>query len=100
MEIIYHKRISHDLQAALSHYESEGGVTLANRFYDEVEEAVRSIIKNPKGYHFSDGGLRRFQFRRFPYNILYEVDGSFIWVAVIRHDSRHPSFGLRRSKNG
>ena len=100
MEFIFHQRISYDLRTALSYYEAEGGMKLADRFYDKVELAMSQIAKNPTGHHFSDGGYRRVQLETFPYNVLYEVDGSFIWIAVIRHNSRHPSFGLRRKKNG
>lgn len=98
MEFIFHKRISHDLRSGLSYYESEGGEELADRFYDSFEDALNRVSKNPKGHHFSDGGHRRIQLKTFPYHILYEIDGSFIWIAVLRHDKRHPSFGLRRLK--
>jgi plasmid stabilization system protein ParE len=96
---IFHKRISHDLRSALDHYEREGGTKLADRFFEEIQHAVDSIERNPEGHHFSDGGLRRIQLKSFPYNILFEIDGSFLWIAVLRHDRRHPSFGLRRKKS-
>ncbi|MEO5714150.1 MAG: type II toxin-antitoxin system RelE/ParE family toxin [Luteolibacter sp.] len=98
MEVVYHRLISKDLRAALVYYEGEGGSKLAERFFEEVENVVRAIIRHPAGHHFSDGGLRRLQLRSFPYHILYEIDGSFLWIAVLRHDRRHPDFGLRRIK--
>jgi plasmid stabilization system protein ParE len=98
LELIYHRRIAHDLRSALTYYESEGGPGLADRFYDDVESALENILQRPTGHHFSDGGFRRVQLSSFPYNILYEIDGSLIWIAVLRHDRRHPSFGLRRKK--
>jgi hypothetical protein len=33
---------------------------------------------------------------RFPYHFLYDTHAEFIFIFVVRHDKRHPSFGLRR----
>jgi toxin ParE1/3/4 len=98
VEIIYHRLISRDLRCALAYYEVEGGTKLADRFFEEVEEAIRAIRKQPTGHHFSDGGLRRVPLKSFPYHFLFEVADSAIWIAVLRHDRRHPSFGLKRTR--
>jgi len=98
VEIVFHKRLHHDLRSALNHYEMEGGPKLGDRFFEEVESALRLIERHPTGHHFSDGGLRRVALKSFPYHILYEADGLVLWIAVLRHDRRHPSFGLRRRR--
>lgn len=96
--IIYHRLIRRDLQSALDYYEAEGTAKLADRFFADVEATIRSIEQNPLGHHFSDGGLRRASLSSFPYHILYEAEPETIWIAVLRHDRRHPGFGLRRQK--
>lgn len=96
MEVIYHRLIVRDLRVALSYYESEGGTKLADRFFAEVEECVAKIISRPTAQHFSDGGYRRKTLHSFPYHILYDVDSLGIWIGILRHDRRHPSYGLRR----
>lgn len=96
--IVYHRLISRDLRSAINYYESEAGTALANRFFDEVEDTLRDILKNPTGNHFSDGGLRRAALKTFPYHFLYEIESDILWIAVLRHDRRHPSFGLSRQK--
>ena len=98
MEVVYHRLISKDLRGALAHYEAEGGSKLADRSFEEAEEAIRSIIRHPAGHHFSDGGLRRAPLKSFPYHFLYDADESILWIAVLRHDRRHPNFGLRRAR--
>ena len=98
MEVVYHRLISRDLRSALAHYEAEGGSKLADRFFEEVEDTIRSLIQHPTGHHFSDGGLRRIPLKSFPYHFLYEADDSILWIAVLRHDRRHPSFGLKRTR--
>jgi plasmid stabilization system protein ParE len=98
MEVIYHRLVVRDLRVALDYYESEGGSKLADRFFEEVEESVARIISHPTGHHFSDDGYRRVALRSFPYHILYDVDSLGIWIGILRHDRRHPSYGMRRTR--
>lgn len=98
MEVVFHRLINRDFSIAIDWYESEGGVALGDRFFDEAEIIVQSIEENPKGFHFSDGGFRRAALKSFPYHFLYEYEEGldFLRVLVLRHDQRHPSYGLRR----
>ena len=100
MEVTFHKLIAQDLRRAIAYYDSEGGTLLGDRFFAAVEECVRRITELPDGNHFSDGGYRRASLETFPYHFLYEIDSFGIWVAVLRHDKRHASYGLRRSQRG
>jgi len=97
-QVIYHRLIQRDIHSALDYYDREGGSKLGDRFFSEIQSAVIDIEQNPLRHHFSDGGLRRLSLKSFPYHILYEVGDAVIWVAVLRHDRRHPSYGLRRKK--
>jgi len=96
MEVIYHRLIQKDLHVALDYYESEGGPELADRFFDEAEDTVARVLKNPRGFHFQDRDLRRAQFKVFPYHFLFRDLGYAVRFHVLRHDRRHPSYGLRR----
>jgi plasmid stabilization system protein ParE len=96
MEVIFHRRIQRDLRSALAFYEVEGGLKLADRFFEEAEEAVVRTLRNPKGFHWAADGLRRVSFESFPYHFLFEESDRRIRFLVLRHDRRHPSFGLRR----
>lgn len=98
MEVIYHRLVVRDLRMALNYYELEGGTKLADRFFAEVEEGVAKIIAQPTAHYFSDDGYRRKALRSFPYHILYEVDALSIWIGILRHDRRHPSYGMRRKR--
>jgi hypothetical protein len=69
---------------------------LGTRFWDEVDEALDAIEANPTRHHFDASGLRRTNLRKFPYHVLFEEHLDVIRVLVIRHDHRHPSYGLRR----
>ncbi len=97
-EVFFHRLVNRDLRDALDYYEGKGGSKLGDKFYLEAEIAVAEIEANPTGHHFSDGGLRRVALDSFPYHFLYEVDSRYIWIPVLRHDRRHPRFGLTRKK--
>lgn len=72
--VTYHRLLNRDLRSALDYYEREGGTLLADRFFAEVEETIKSVENFPERNHFSDGGLRRASLDSFPYHFLYEID--------------------------
>lgn len=96
MGLVFHRLIQKDLKAALFYYDAEGGEKLGDRFFEEVEACVESIQKNPQRYHFIAGAVQRAPLKNFPYHLLYEKSPNRIMVLVLRHDKRHPSFGLKR----
>ena len=96
MEVIYHRRIQKDIRSALAFYEEEGGTKLGDRFFQEAEDTATRVIQNPIGFHFVTPNLRRASFDSFPYHFLYEKDDRSLRFLVLRHDKRHPNFGLRR----
>jgi hypothetical protein len=98
MDVSYHELIKKDLRAALAYYDSEGGAKLGDRFFDDVEASAARVIENPRRFHFAAEGLRRAPLAIFPYHFLYEEHGGLIYFLVLRHDRRHPSFGLRRRR--
>ena len=96
MRVIFHRRIQRDLRTALEYYEEEAGSTLGDRFFAEAEAVVSSVLKNPKRFHFVADGLRRASFTSFPYHFVFEEDPGRVRFLVLRHDKRHPGYGLRR----
>lgn len=100
MRVVYHELIKKDLRVALAYYDSEGGSKLSDRFFEEVEAAAARAIENPQRFHYAEeqGDLRRAPLDSFPYHFLYEEHGDTICFLVLRHDKRHPSYGLRRRR--
>ena len=96
MSVIYHKLIKKDLRAALAYYDSEGGPKLGDRFFNDVDATVAKVIDNPTHFHLVDDCLQRVALDAFPYHFLYETGDHSIHFLVLRHDKRHPSFGLKR----
>lgn len=64
---------------------------LGIRFADALEECLRSIQRNPKGLQIRQGRFRYDLVPRFPYRVVFTVDGDAVYVYQIRHTSRRPS---------
>jgi plasmid stabilization system protein ParE len=96
MRLIYHPRVQHDVTEALRYYDEVGGAALGDAFFDELCARTEMARAHPERFHFFDARHRRANLRRFPFHFLFRVAGDVVRVLVVRHDRRHPSFGLRR----
>ena len=64
---------------------------LGSRFADVLEECLRSIQRNPTGLQTRKGKFRHDRVARFPYRVVFTLDGDTVFVYQIRHTSRRPS---------
>ena len=96
MEIIYHRLFQRDINGAVKYYDGEGGTKLGDRFFAEVEAAVKKVIANPKHFHYIEDGFRRAPLDIFPYHLIFEESSVRLRFLILRHDRRHPSYGMRR----
>lgn len=95
-KIIFHRLIRKDLEGVLSYYERESGPELATRFFETFVDVAEKALNDPRRFHLAEGVLRRANLPGFPYHFLYREKPFGIRVLVLRHDRRHPDFGLRR----
>ena len=95
MELRFHRRVQGDPDEILEKYH---GISrdLGDDFFAEFQIAVTKIRAQPRFFHFDASGLRRCNFDRFPYHLLYDLHSGVNRVWVLRHDHRHPGYGLRR----
>lgn len=93
--IRFHPRVRHDLQEAYAYYATISD-RLAEDFWNESSDSIKRIEANPEAHHFDVSGIRRCNVKRFPYNILFAILHDRIRIGVVRHNSRAPSFGVRR----
>ena len=95
MQVIRHPRLASDIRQTALHY-AEVSERTRLAFWSELDGLLASIERNPRTHHFDSCGLRRANFKRFPYHLLYEVDEDTVFLVVLRHDRRHPDHGLKR----
>lgn len=78
----------------------ERSVRAADRFLDEMATLRERIVAIP-GLGHPCGRFRRVNLKRYPYHLLYAIsDSDEVWVLVMRHDSRHPDYGMDRTIPG
>lgn len=95
MEIFRHPKLAGDIRDVAAHYAEISERILAG-FWRELDSVLASISRNPRIHHFDPCGLRRANFRKFPYHLLYDVGENAISLIVLRHDKRQPDFGIDR----
>ena len=80
-----------DIREAAEHYEREASPELAKDFVREVRKAIRRITENPLLFLVRHKRLQvRWAFpKRFPYRIVFVVDGDVITVLCVVHAKRH-----------
>ena len=94
--VIFHKFVQRDMNEIIRYYTNEAGDALADRFYSAFISTVEKALSNPEYFHPLHGVVRRASISRFPYHFLYRKTASGIRVLVLRHDRRHPNYGMSR----
>lgn len=77
-----------DIQQAFAWYE-EQKTGLGFFFLEELEICYQKICNNPQYYTAINEWFRRIKIDRFPYLVIYEIDGNLVIVNAIRHTSRN-----------
>ncbi|TLD70664.1 type II toxin-antitoxin system RelE/ParE family toxin [Phragmitibacter flavus] len=94
--VIFHPLVQQDMDGVLSYYSEEASVSVADRFFQTFLRTVDRALFNPQGFHFANRVYRRADVAGFPYHFLYREMPYGIRILVLRHDRRHPSFGMKR----
>ena len=96
MKLVLHRRIRSDVDEIMEYYERAEHPELAQDFYHELRGFMLEAARRPSRHHFFKSDLRRVNLKRFPYHFLYRVVGDCVRVLVVRHNRRHPDYGLER----
>ena len=81
---------------AASRYDSESP-GLGSRFLDAVRPALAAIGEYPSAHPPIDDQTRRILLARFPYVLVYRIDGNGdVIILAVAHTSRKPGYWRRR----
>jgi plasmid stabilization system protein ParE len=69
---------------------------LGLEFLDELDRAVRRVVDFPLLFPEIERGIRRCRLARFPYGLIYGVDGETIVVLAVAHLHRQPRYWIGR----
>ena len=97
MKLHYHRLVQREVNEAVGWYEGcrDG---LGDDFFLKLKAALDAILANPEshGFWLSSKTVRRAKLKRFPYAVLYEIRPGKIRILCVRHDKRHPGYGMSR----
>ncbi len=80
-----------DIQLAYEWYE-EQKIGLGYSFLNEIDICFSKICTHPLQYGLINGWVRKIKVNRFPFLIVFEIEGGTVFINAVRHTSRHPKF--------
>lgn len=96
MNLLYHRSVQRDVSEVIAYYDRAGGAELGDAFFAELTAQVQAAQSRPEKFHPVAGKLRRANLHRFPYHFLFRCSGDTIRILVVRHNRRHPAYGIER----
>jgi plasmid stabilization system protein ParE len=69
---------------------------LGLEFLNEVEQTIASILAHPRSGPTISPNIRRRIARRFPFGVLYAIDGKKIVIVAVAHLKRRPGYWKER----
>ena len=96
MKVEVDSNVYTDLLEIMEYYDAEGGPGLAADFYGEFRLYANAAGERPYSFPAA-GNLRRVNLQKFPHHFLFQIlDDTTLRILIIRHNRRHPDFGLDR----
>ena len=96
MKVELDSKVYTDLLEIMEYYDGEGGAGLAADFYAQFRAYAKMAGERPYSFP-SFGELRRVNLPKFPHHFLFQIlDDETLRILIVRHDRRHPAFGLDR----
>ena len=95
--IIFHPEAAEELDQAIIWYE-EQQADLGRFFFDEYLALRDEIVANPQHFAFTFEDIRRANFHRFPYFIVFSVEEDALFIYGIMHQKRNPKAWQERVK--
>ena len=102
MKFRIHEEARAELIEAADYYEREQS-GLGAEFTTFADDALRKIEQTPRRFAKLEtirlkAEIRRCLLPKFPYIVIYEVEGDLVHVLAVAHASRRPNYWLKRRK--
>lgn len=96
MRVEYHPALADELREIIDYYNACSD-RLGNEFLNEFERHILKVSAMPMQWRTVNGDILRALMQRFPYCIYFRVlEDEVLRVTVIKHQRRHPAYGLSR----
>ena len=95
MNFSFHPEAESELIQAIAYYEErEPGLGL--EFVAEVYTSIEKIMAHPFAWPVLENEIRRILNRRFPFGILYAIDGEDLFIVAVMNLHRDPDYWKHR----
>jgi len=91
ISIEYHPLAYEEVTEAANFYESRQK-NLGVKFLNSVEEALKMLQSNPLMWKADSIGRRKYHIKRFPFQLIYKMKESNIFILAVAHTSRRPGY--------
>lgn len=98
MNLRLHELARQELREAIDYYESER-VGRGQAFGQAVADAFTKVLESPLTFQIVFDPCRRYVLKRYPYTIIYAVEGDEVEVYAVAHARRRPGYWMDRLEN-
>lgn len=96
MRLVLLPEVRKDLREIIAHYKSVAGTSVAEDFHAEFRRFAIEAAERPRSFAVRRENVRRVNFHRFPYHLLFHIERETVVVLVVKHNQRDPDFGVDR----
>ena len=91
MTFSFHPDAMKEFLEAVDFYESRE-LGLGLDFAAEIQVAIRNILAYPTAWPKLSDRVRRCLVNRYPYGVLYGIEGEEVLIVALMHLRRHPDY--------
>ena len=91
MKYTFHPHARKELKEAVAHYDLVSPET-GESFLEQVSESISRILSFPEAWAKIRGEVRRCRLNRYPYGVVYELDGSHVFILAVMHLHSKPDY--------
>ena len=95
MKYILHPGALAESSEAAEYYENQK-TGLGLEFINELKAVLGRVVQNPRQFGLISGNLRQAKPRRFPYGVIYSIQGAELFVVAVPHLHRRPGYWRNR----
>src|SRR6185295_15750088 len=99
MQVSFHPDARLELLEAAQDYNARL-FGLGEIFLEEIEKTVRKLCEAPSRPPVDLLQRRKWRLRRFPYSVIYKIDGGRVIILAVAHASRRPGYWDTRTPEG
>lgn len=96
MRITFNPAARQELVETARWYTNEAGGLRADDFKKEVQRSLKLIIEHPALGAIAASHTHSMPVHRYPYSVIYRVEGGTLRVLAVVHHSRRPGYWMGR----